>query len=146
MSELEVLTREPKVVSLGNGTQVDVLRMVARQWVRFARPGAEVLSAVKAGLDGKAFTSAEDVVKQIDIFYLLETAGDPLIEAVAVATGKEATFVAELDPADLLDLVDAVVEVNWSFFAGHLLPKVQALGSKWKEKAAEVAGQAPSSA
>lgn len=146
MSELEVLVREPRTVVLSSGATVEVRPMVARQWVRFARPGAEVLAAVRAGMDGQPLTAVEEVVQRIDLLYLLAAAGEPLIDAVAIATDQEPSCVAQLDPADLLELLDAVIEVNWHFFVARLLPKVQALGSKWAAQAAVEAGQRPSSA
>jgi hypothetical protein len=75
---------------------------------------------------------------QLDAGLMMEC-GESCLELISIATGKSRGFVEGLDPAQGLELLGAIVEVNGDFFLQRLRPslenliqKVERLGSSAK--------------
>lgn len=69
---------------------------------------------------GEAFASLQS--EEVPLEELLESAGDQVMDLVALATGKDRDWVAGLLPDEGLRLVTAVLEVNGDFFMRRLGP------------------------
>ncbi len=77
---------------------------------------------------GKAAKLIRPIVKQfgdtVDIYDLLAEHSDALIEVIAIAIGREATWVGSLRADHFINLAVAVTDLNRDFFARCVVPAV----------------------
>lgn len=95
----------------GQEVAVEVLRM--RQIPEFSRAIAAPWSAIVAG----------------DYLTVIVEFPEDTMKAVAIATGQDGEFLADLRPDEFLALATAVFEVNLDFFARAVLPAARAMGA-----------------
>jgi hypothetical protein len=105
MSELEaVLGLAPSATVTLAGEAVEVRPLTLRQVGPFAR--------AMAPLDGVDLGDIMAVVRPTE----------EVVEAVAIATGRDREWLWGLSPVELITLAGIVVEVNARFFGATLLP------------------------
>ena len=66
---------------------------------------------------------------QPEWFALIAAHGQHLIKALAIATRQPAEYLAELDLADSVTLIEAVIACNADFFTRQVLPKITSASS-----------------
>lgn len=120
VEQLDALFPQPKRVSLtsvrgadGKPVEIDV---------RPIRVGK--LSAFMRAVSG--LLGAFDDPDKLDVAALVMVHTDEIITALAVALDVEREFVEQLDVADLVTAVTAVIEVNADFFTHRLRPALEA--------------------
>jgi hypothetical protein len=106
---LEAFVPELRTVRAG-GCDVVVRPLTLRQLPLFARAVEPLLPALLSG----------------QVIPALVADPDRLVAAVAAATALPEAEIRDLDPAEFVRLVAAVVEVNVDFFARSLLPATRA--------------------
>lgn len=112
MSAIDTLVPPVRRLQVGGReVVVEVLRM--RQIPEFSRAIAAPWSAI---VDG-------------DYLLAIVECPDEVMQAITVATGLEAAFLADLRPDEFLALASAVFEVNLDFFARAVLPAARAMGA-----------------
>lgn len=72
-------------------------------------------------------TLQDELSVEQTIMRALSTHGDDVISLIGLATGKPVVFFDTLDAVKGLDLAVMTYKVNESFFAQHLVPKLQEL-------------------
>lgn len=72
-------------------------------------------------------TLQDDLSVEQTIMRALSTHGDDVISLISLSTGKPVEFFDTLDAVKGLDLAVMTYKVNESFFAQHLVPKLQEL-------------------
>lgn len=106
--DLHVLCPEPRRVDAG-GRTIEVTPIRVRELAAFARAVEPLAAAMAEGLD---------------LPRLLADHTGAVIEAVAVGARVDAAWIEELGLDELIDLAEAVVEVNVDFFARSLAPRL----------------------
>lgn len=108
MEDLSILYPPPRSVSVG-GQRIDVTPIRVRELAAFAaamRPLAQALA------DG------------VELPWLLAEHTGALIATVAVGARVETAWIEGLGLDELLDLAEAVIEVNADFFVHRLAPRL----------------------
>ncbi len=143
-SGLDVLVPAPRVVTY-RGEPVEVLPLQLRQLSAFA-------SATRP-LMGRVFMAVglmeEDATLHVGavLFDMLEQDAGSLTRALAVATGRDEEFLGGGTLGEVVDLAEAVVEVNHDFFARRLpdvLKRARPAIAALPRRRPEVAPAAPS--
>jgi hypothetical protein len=106
--DLHVLCPEPRRVAAG-GRTIEVTPIRVRELAAFARAVEPLAQALAQGPD---------------LPRLLAEHTGAVIEAVAVGARVEAAWIEELGLDELIDLAEAVIEVNVDFFAHRLAPRL----------------------
>lgn len=107
MDDLKTLTREPARIEIA-GEALAITPLRVKQIPGFVREIGPALAGLSGG--------------NPDWISLLGVYGDSLINAVAIAVGRDAAWVGNLELDDLLRLIAAVAEVNADFFAQRVAP------------------------
>lgn len=126
--DLTTVIPEPIVAKI-KGETIEVRQIKVGQLpkaMRIAHPFYEQLKslkdeALKAEKEGKPFTYGMDFYKLV-----MENA-DPVLEMVALLTGKPREWVDDLEVDELVALFSALVEVNLDFFIQRVLPSLSGL-------------------
>lgn len=105
--ELAALAPQPRRVSLA-GRDFDLLPLRMRQLPAFARHVEPVLPLLMGGR----------------YIQLITDHSEAMLEAVAIATGADRTWLDDLYPDQFVELLTPVVEVNADFFGRRILPAV----------------------
>jgi len=132
--ELAELLAEPQGLEIA-GEWLDIGPLVVREIPPFSRALRPLLPRLNAVLAGGEGVTAE-------VLFDLLAEGEHLVEAVAIAVRKPATWVGGLAADDFLALVLKVLEVNADFFAQRLAP---ALAGRLALTTAALAGSASAS-
>ncbi len=120
MNDLDVLCPRPRRVAAG-GRTVEVTPIRVRELAAFARAIEPLAAELAAGLD---------------LPRLLAQHTGALVDAVAVGARVEAEWVEGLGLDELLDLAEAVLEVNTDFFVRRLAPRLTQAMARIGETAA----------
>lgn len=112
MSDLEKVFVEAVPIVL-RGESIDVFPMKARQISAFTRAAHPLFGVAAKLLKGKL--DGESLIE-------LGEKTDDVIALVAVATGKDAAWIGEVMPDELLKACKVIIEVNTDFFIKVLLP------------------------
>jgi len=80
---------------------------------------------------------------QPEWFALIAAHGQHLIKALAIATRQPAEYLAELDLADSVTLIEAVIACNADFFTRQVLPKITSASSRLNNSAANNSSSSP---
>lgn len=73
---------------------------------------------------------AHDITPEPEWLRLISAHGERVIEALAIASRRPPTWVAELALDQAVRLADAVFEVNADFFLQQLLPEISRVGQR----------------
>lgn len=138
IDDLEALIPQPRTVTTAAGDIV-VAPLVTAQIPPFLRHARPLFDAIEQGLNGDFDTLAPDWMS------LLETHGEAIIQAVAVATGQTPAAIGRLPPDQTIALVQAILEENLDFFVRRLLPAVSQLMTGIMERLRGMAGPTSSS-
>ena len=95
----------------------------------------------------RAITPALRYIAQneIDWLALFAEEGEALLNAVAIAVGRDRAWVDELTPDEVIVLASTVVEVNSDFFTRTVLPRLKDLFGQVSAVTDAVDGLTPSS-
>lgn len=80
----------------------------------------------------------------IDLEYVVAQGGEQLIEAVAIAVGRDAGWAGTLYPDAFIELLSLVLEVNADFFFQRMLPRLKMLREELAARAKAQAGSTTS--
>jgi len=138
IDDLEALIPQSRAVTTAVGDIV-VAPLVTAQIPPFLRHSRPLFDAIEGGLNGDFDTQAPDWLT------LLETHGEAIIQAVAVATGQAPATIGRLPPDQTIALVQAILEENLDFFVRRLLPAVSQLMTGIMERLRGMAGPTSSS-
>lgn len=112
MNELETLIPQPVDVKIG-GEQIKILPIKVGKLPAFIRAVAPFFDVFKQG-------------ENVDFLALLGQHGESVLDACAIGSGLTRTQIDDLDPAQLVQIAQAIVEVNMDFFIHWLLPSITA--------------------
>lgn len=129
MNELDTLIPQPVTLTIADKT-LDILPIKVGRLPAFLRAVAPFMGAFKAG-------------ENVDFMALLTAHGESVLDACAVGAGVERAWIDDLDPAQLVQIAQAVVEVNLDFFTRSLAP---ALTGAAKGVGQALSGASPSAA
>lgn len=116
-NDLDVLTPAPRVVQY-RGEAVEVLPLRLAQLSPFATATRPIIGRVVMAVGMLEEGNALHVGAVL--FDLLEQDAPALTRALALATGRDEAFIGDGELAEVVDLAQAVVEVNEDFFARRL--------------------------
>ena len=129
-----------------NGSAIEVHPLNVLQAIQISRSLKQVLPA----LDKLAPLLVEDGGDGTDVALLVELLadfGEPLTEAVAIATGLQLKDVqGSRDMAGLIDVIAAIVRVNTDFFVQQVAPYLAGLRNAAAASGAGLTPSIPSSA
>lgn len=148
IEELDALVPQSRVIATAIG-DITVAPLVTAQIPPFLRHARPLFDALEGGLaSGPLPDFPVDGIGQLapDWLTLLETHGEAIIAAVAVATGQPAAAIGRLPPDQTIDLVQAILEENLDFFVRRLLPAVGRLMAGLLGRLSAMAGPTSSSA
>lgn len=135
MDPLDVIDPAPRIAHF-RGERLELRPLTLGDLPAFSRLVRPVVEEFFAGRHPD--WQDDDTLMAIE---MLELHGESIIEAAAIATGKPAAFIAEgKGPAELLDLIRAIVETNRDFF----LNLVRVTQSRRRSRAASGPGPTPS--
>jgi hypothetical protein len=132
--ELETLTRSTGAEITVGGETVTLTPLTFGELPRFLRGGREFLAA----LDARAG-------QPLDWIELIESCGESITLAIAIAARKSKQWVEGLSLQDMDLLTGAVMEVNQDFFARRLMAAMRRMNPPAPADAPS-AGAAPASA
>jgi hypothetical protein len=109
------------------GETIEVSPMTVRR-IRDFLPHARPLMATVNGLLEQVVKtrSLDELLKAQTLMTLIEQHGEHVVKATAAAVGREAAWIDDAMPDELLELVTAVVSVNLDFFVRRLIPNGEA--------------------
>jgi hypothetical protein len=134
MSDISVLEPVTREVAYRGGA-LTVSPLTVGQIPAFSRTIAPMFAALAdifthppsgAGAGG----GGELLVDVQDLLELAGEHGDRMIDAVAIATGQKREDIAAGNPAEFIDLLVAVIEVNADFFARAMAKAQKAAGRR----------------
>lgn len=112
MSELETLIPTPITLEIA-GKTLTILPIKVGRLPAFIKAVSPFLGAFKTGAE-------------VDFIGLLADHGESVLDACAIGSGTDRAFIDDLDPAQLVQIAQAVVEVNMDFFTQSLAPVITA--------------------
>lgn len=131
LEELGALAPTPRELTIAGAT-LEVLPLRVGQIPPFLRAAGPLI--------------AEIGLAQPDWIYLFSEHGERLIEAIGIAVGRPAAWVAALEGDEAIRLAAAVLEVNADFFIRRMAPAMVGLAQALERALPAAAGPAPSSA
>jgi hypothetical protein len=135
MDPLDVIDPAPRIAHF-RGERLELRPLTLGDLPAFSRLVRPVVEEFYGGRHPE--WEGDDTLMAIE---MLELHGESIIEAAAIATGKPAKFIAEgKGPAELLDLIRAIVEINRDFF----LNLVRVTQSRLRARDANGVGPTPS--
>ncbi|MDP2786256.1 MAG: hypothetical protein Q8O38_16935 [Sulfurimicrobium sp.] len=112
MTELETLFPQPIEIIVA-GKSLSILPIKVGKLPAFIRAVAPFFAVFKQG-------------GEVDFIVLLADHGDSVLDACAIGSGTDRAFIDDLDPAQLVNIAQLVVEVNMDFFTRRLVPVITA--------------------
>lgn len=109
-TSLETLIPQPVEIEIG-GKNISILPIKVGKLPAFIRAVAPFIGAFKQS-------------SEVDFIALLGDHGDAVLDACAIGSGLPRAEIDELDPAQLVRIAQAIVEVNMDFFIRRLGPAV----------------------
>lgn len=110
-TELETLIPQPVEIEVA-GKKLSILPIKVGKLPAFVRAVAPFFAVFKHG--------------EVDFIALLSDHGESVLDACAIGSGLPRAEIDDLDPAQLVNIAQAIVEVNMDFFTRRLVPSVTA--------------------
>lgn len=118
----EAVISPPVVKVTAGGESLEITPVRVKQLVAFGRAIKPAIPAVIKTFDASDAASEGDQATLI--VGLVADHGDEIQQAVAIATGKGTAWVGDLNMADFIRLIGAVLQVNSDFFRNAILVEV----------------------
>lgn len=129
MEDLNEIQPEPHILTIST-EEITVSPLKFGQFGAFARTIKPVIGSINELLE----TDTSDTHFAMQIAELLANHSEDVLKAVAIAIDKPESWVSDLDMAQAIELVQAVIEVNMDFFGQRLVPHfnqaIQHLGTR----------------
>ena len=137
--DLDILDPQPGVVQF-RGERLEIQPLTIGKLPAFSRLVRPIVAEFLGGKHPE--WEADDNVMVVE---LLELHGEGILQAAAIATGKQVEFIeGNQNSAELLALAYKIVEVNRDFFI-RAMKAVRSVHSLAQSQPASVDGQTPSS-